>query len=85
MKRELSSVHTHPLVVLRKLRRMNQVVPETKHRNVLGSENSEQTAHSDPQQQLWLRFQPKVVAHCIKWPQSSAVAITANKTCHLVN
>ena len=48
---------------------VNQVVPETKHRNVLGSENSEQTAHSDPQQQLWLRFQPKVVAHYIKWPQ----------------
>ena len=39
------------LVVFRKLRRMNQVVPGTKHKNVLGTENSEQTAHSDPQQQ----------------------------------
>jgi sigma54-dependent transcription regulator len=26
--------------------------------------------HSDPQKQLRLSFQPKVVAHCIKWHQS---------------
>ena len=78
--RSAQQAYSQELVVLRKLRRMNQVVPETKHRNVMGSENSEQTARSDPQQQLRLRFQPKVVAHCIKWHQSSAAALPSPQT-----
>jgi len=38
--RSAQQAYSQELVVLGKLRRTNQVVPGTKHRNVLGSENT---------------------------------------------